>query len=117
MIYRRGKDIKPQLLNNVMGGEGTVIMEKLLDAPNEMLGKGRAYVRHTLNPGVSIGMHRHEKEMESMVIVSGKGIHTINGEIQQLEPGDIVAAMPGDTHSLVCDGNAPLVIIAQVLYE
>lgn len=34
-----------------MGGEGTVMMERLLDAPAEMLGKGRAYVRHTLAPG------------------------------------------------------------------
>ena len=25
-----------------MGGEGTVMMERLLDAPAEMLGKGRA---------------------------------------------------------------------------
>ena len=33
------------------------------------MGKGRAYVRHTLNPGVSIGIHTHEGEMETMVIV------------------------------------------------
>ena len=43
-----------------MGGEGTVRMQKLLDAPAEMLGKGRAYVRHVLEPGVSIGMHTHQ---------------------------------------------------------
>ena len=33
------------------------MMERLLDAPAEMLGKGRAYVRHTLAPGVTIGQH------------------------------------------------------------
>ena len=31
---------------------------------SELTDKGRAYVRHTLNPGVSIGSHTHEKEME-----------------------------------------------------
>ena len=74
-----------------MGGEGTVMMERLLDAPAEMLGKGRAYVR--------------------------RAVHIINGEEQILEKGDIIAAMPGDTHQIACLGDEPLVLIAQVLYE
>lgn len=100
-----------------MGGTGTVMMERLLDAPGEMLGKGRAYVRHTLAPGVSIGSHTHEHEMESMVVVTGRARHQINGEEQFLEPGDLIAAMPGDTHQIACLGEEPLVLIAQVLYE
>lgn len=100
-----------------MGGAGTVMMERLLDAPAEMLGKGRAYVRHTLAPGVSIGRHTHTGEMESMVIVHGRARHVINGEEQLLETGDLIAAMPGDTHEIACLGEEPLVLIAQVLYE
>lgn len=116
MIYRKAVDMVPTPLEHAMGGEGTVMMEKLLMAPEEMLGKGRAYVRHTLAPGVTIGQHRHEGEMESMVIVSGRALHTINGEEQHLVPGDIIAAMPGDTHGIACEGDQPLVLIAQVLY-
>ena len=82
-----------------------------------MLGKGRAYVRHTLAPGVSIGKHTHEHEMESMVIVKGRARHIINGEEQLLEAGDLIAALPGDTHQIACLGEEPLVLIAQVLYE
>ena len=81
------------------------MMERLLDAPAEMLGKGRAYVRHTLAPGVTIGRHTHEHEMESMVIVSGRAVHIINGEEQILEKGDIIAAMPGDTHQIRLPGR------------
>lgn len=117
MLYRRKKDIVPVPIEKCMGGQGTVMMEKLLLAPEEMLGKGRAYVRHTLNPGVAIGKHMHEHEMESMVIISGRAEHVINGETQILEPGDIIAAMPGDTHQIACLGDEPLVLIAQVLYE
>ncbi len=117
MIYRKKAEMKPVPIKNCMGGEGTVMMEKLLNAPKEMLGKGRAYVRHTINPGVTIGIHSHEKEMETMVVISGKAIHTINGEIQHLVAGDIIGAMPGDTHGIACEGNEPLVVIAQVLYE
>lgn len=117
MLYRKASELTPTPIPNCMGGEGTVMMEKLLDAPAEMLGKGRAYVRHTLAPGVSIGRHTHNGEMESMVIVKGRALHVINGVEQTLEPGDIIAAMPGDTHQIACLGSEPLVLIAQVLYE
>ena len=72
MIYRKKCELETVPIEGCMGGKGTVKMEKLLCAPEEMMGKGRAYVRHILNPGVSIGMHTHEGEMETMVIISGK---------------------------------------------
>ena len=40
-----------------------------------------------------------------MVIVSGNAEHTINGEVQELKAGDIIAAMPGDTHGIVNNGG------------
>lgn len=116
MIYRRKSEMRPAPLERCQGGEGTVMMERLLDAPSEMLGKGRAYVRHTLAPGVSIGQHVHQGEMESMVIVSGRAVHTINGQEQRLAAGDVIVAEPGDTHGIACDGDESLVLIAQVLY-
>ena len=109
--------MQPTPIEHCMGGEATVLMEKLLDAPAEMLGKGRAYVRHTIRPGVSIGSHTHEHEMETMVVVSGRARHVINGEEQLVEEGDIIGALPGDTHQIECLGDEPLVVIAQVLYE
>lgn len=117
MIYRKKQELEVTPLEHCMGGEGTVFMEKLLYGPEEMLGKGRAYVRHTLNAGVTIGTHKHENEMETMVILSGKALHVINGEEQHLEAGDIIAAQPGDTHGIACEGSEPLVLIAQVLYQ
>lgn len=116
MIYRKKCDLEVTRIQGCMGGNGSVMMEKLLTGPEEMMGKGRAYVRHTLNTGVSIGMHCHENEMETMVIVSGKALHRINGQEQHLEPGDIIAAQPGDTHGIAQEGGEPLVLIAQVLY-
>ena len=109
MIYRKKEELETVMIESCMGGKGIVRMEKLLYAPEEMLEKGRAYVRHTLEPGVSIGQH--------MVIVSGNAEHTINGEVQELKAGDIIAAMPGDTHGIVNNGEESLVLIAQVLYE
>ena len=117
MIFRKASELVPIPIEHCMGGEGTVMMEKLLLGAEKMQGKGRAYVRHTLQPGVTIGEHTHVHEMESMTIVSGCATHVINGERQLLEPGDIIVAQPGDTHQIACRGDAPLVLIAQVLFE
>lgn len=117
MIYRKAKEMVATPIEHCMGGEGTVMMEKLLQGAEEMQGKGRAYVRHTLKPGVTIGKHTHAHEMESMTIVSGQATHIINGETQLLEAGDIIVAQPGDTHQIACRGEVPLVLIAQVLFE
>ena len=117
MLYRKASELTVTPIEHCMGGQGTVQMERLLDAPAEMLGKGRAYVRHTLAPGVTIGKHTHEHEMESMVILTGRARHILTGQEQLLEEGDLIAAMPGDTHEIACLGEEPLVLIAQVLYE
>ena len=116
MIFRKKSDLSVTPIEGCMGGEGTVMMEKLLLGADEMYEKGRAYVRHTLQPGVTIGRHTHKGEMESMVIVSGRALHIINGEEQHLEAGDIIVAQDGDTHQIACEGDEPLVLIAQVLY-
>ena len=36
MIIRKKKDMVPTPIEHCMGGEGTVMMEKLLNAPEEM---------------------------------------------------------------------------------
>ena len=60
MLYKKASEMKPTPIPHCMGGEGTVMMERLLDAPAEMLGKGRAYVRHTLAPGVTMPGDTHQ---------------------------------------------------------
>ena len=116
MIYRMKNELERTPIEGCMGGNGTVWMEKLLTGKEEMMGKGRAYVGNKMNRGVSIGMHTNEGEMENMVIVRGKAVHTINGQDQYLEEGDIIAARPGDSHGIAQTGDEPLVLIAQVLF-
>ena len=89
MLYKKASEMKPTPIPHCMGGEGTV----------------------------SDTQQTPEKTEESMVIGSGRAVHIINGEEQILEKGDIIAAMPGDTHQIACLGDEPLVLIAQVLYE
>ena len=75
MIYRMKNELERTPIEGCMGGNGTVWMEKLLTGQEEMMGKGRAYVRHTLNLGVSIGIHTREGEMDTMVIAIAESTH------------------------------------------
>ena len=45
-----------------------------------------------------------------------KAVHTINGEEQYLEEGDIIAGPARDSHGIAQTGDEPLVLIAQVLF-
>ena len=39
MLYKKASEMKPTPIPHCMGGEGTVMMERLLDAPADMLGR------------------------------------------------------------------------------
>lgn len=55
MLYKKAAEMAPTPIPNCMGGEGTVMMERLLDAPAEMLGKGARLCAPYAGPG---GQHR-----------------------------------------------------------
>ena len=66
----------------------------------------------TLQPGASIGMHKHENNEDAYIIVSGEGVFTDSaGKETPVKGGDITIARPGDTHALKCSGNVPLVFL------
>ena len=51
MIYRKKSDLEVSPIENCMGGQGTVKMEKLLHGPEEMLGKGQGLCAPYLKSG------------------------------------------------------------------
>lgn len=53
-----------------------------------------------LPPGSSIGVHRHENDEEVYVILSGKGVMTLDGEEHEVGSGDVTVVFPGGSHGL-----------------
>ena len=53
-----------------------------------------------LEPGASIGEHRHESDEEIYVILSGQGIMKIDGNDQAVGPGDVCLTRAGHSHDL-----------------
>jgi mannose-6-phosphate isomerase-like protein (cupin superfamily) len=62
-----------------------------------------------LGPGADIGCHTHARDNEELyVIVSGKGLMSLDGEEFEVGPGDVVVNRPGGTHGLKNTGDEEL---------
>lgn len=103
-----------ELRHEMRGGKGNVELLHIFKQ-DEMTGKARLFARITLNPGCSIGMHKHENEEEIFYVLSGKGTLNDNGNITELSPGDASLTGNGSSHSIENNGSEPLVFIAAIL--
>jgi mannose-6-phosphate isomerase-like protein (cupin superfamily) len=64
-----------------------------------------------LPPGSSVGAHTHTRDEEEFYLVlSGTGEMTRNGEVFQVQAGDLIRNPPGGTHDLRNTGSQALKI-------
>ncbi|WP_269526593.1 cupin domain-containing protein [Coraliomargarita parva] len=68
-----------------------------------------AYI--TIPPGVTVKKHYHLKSEETYHIVEGKGIMHLDGEDCAMEPGEAVAIIPGQWHSIHNPEETDLVMV------
>jgi mannose-6-phosphate isomerase-like protein (cupin superfamily) len=50
--------------------------------------------------GESLGRHFHKYREESYLVISGRGIITIEEQDVEVNPGDLVSVSPGERHAL-----------------
>lgn len=66
----------------------------------------------TLQPGDSIGMHKHETNEDAYIIISGEGTFKDNdGKEYAVKAGDVTIARKGQSHALTNTGKEPLVFL------
>lgn len=66
----------------------------------------------TLQPGDSIGLHKHETNEDAYIIVSGEGTFTdTDGKTYTVKAGDVTIARKGQSHALANTGKEPLVFL------
>lgn len=98
---------------NVAGGTGT-LFGKFSFTRNQAT-KDQAIKEigwMTLQPGSSIGLHKHIANEDSYIIISGEGVFTDgNGKETRVKAGDITIARPGQSHALRNDGTVPLLFL------
>jgi len=89
------------------GGEGTFYNKTFTDGVNKMMhGK--------LEPGSSIGYHKHEGNCEMIFIVEGEGKVFYDDTEEAVKPGTVHYCPEGHSHSLINNGSEDLVFYAVV---
>ena len=88
MLFRHSPEMMTQHNEHMRGGLGTVTVKHMLK-PDEMLGKGRLFAELTIPPGASVGLHRHEGDVEAYYILQGKGRYQNDDESFDVTAGDL----------------------------
>ena len=115
MLFRPSDRMVTQNIENMRGGKGTVAIKHLLN-PEELLGKGRLFAENTVPPGASIGLHRHEGDVEAYYVIAGNGVYYNDGERYAIKVGDLTLVDDQHQHSIENTGDTPLVFIALILF-
>ena len=112
MVIRRN-EMKVEDKERMRDGEGIAHLTYLLDGSTQK--NARMFVEFTLNPGCSIGYHRHDSETEYYFILSGTGTVNDNGNEVQIKQGDSIITGNGASHSIKNTGSVPLVFHAVIV--
>lgn len=64
-----------------------------------------------LPPGTSIGRHRHGRDRETYIVLSGSGLMYRDGEVFRVGAGDIVVNEPFGEHGLSNDSDTELALL------
>lgn len=113
-MIRRDGQYATDLRSKMRGGDGVVRIEHFWDEAKELHGANRLFARLTLEPGTSIGFHRHEHEAEVFVVLSGIGEVDDDGTPGTVRAGDTILTADGAGHAIRCAGNDPLVLLAVI---
>ena len=113
MIKRDG-NYEKIVKEEMRGGAGKVVIEKLWDPESELKANNRLFAKLTLEPGSSIGFHKHENEEEVFVIIKGAAEADDNGKTETLYPGDTILTANGAGHSVKSVGDETLEMLAVI---
>ncbi|MCD6363474.1 MAG: cupin domain-containing protein [Synergistetes bacterium] len=106
----KSTDKLSEVKRDFRGGEGEIFINYFFKEDRD---KGAIKAMHVLiPPGSSVGYHQHLGDEEIYFILKGRGEVNDNGEIKEVEPGDLVITRSGESHGVKCISDEPLEIIA-----
>lgn len=110
-MMKKPEQFRVETREEMRGGQGRVRIEHLWEPETEMKSANRMVSRLILEPGRSIGAHRHEGEDEIFYILRGTAQVDDDGENAVLNAGDTI--LTGNAgHSIKNIGNDTLEVLA-----
>ena len=114
-MLKKKSDIIGNVHENFKGGEGNVTSFHFM-TEQEVLGAGRVFAKFSIQPGCSVGYHKHDGDSEVYYILKGKGLISDDGTDVVVEAGDAQFCPDGHCHSIKNIGEDTLEYIAIILY-
>lgn len=114
-MIRRLDEYRREIRENMRGGNGSAKIEHLFEPCGDSHSKIRMFGRLTLEPGSSIGFHRHDNEEEIFYILNGTAKVSDDGEFSILKAGETMRTGDGSGHSLENVGDTPLELVAVIV--
>lgn len=115
-MIKRANEHRRDISSAVFGGAGEVIFDRMIETPEELMGKGRVFSVVTLPAGSELGWHVHNGDCEFYHILSGAAEYNDNGTLCTLSAGDTSFTPSGEGHSIKNVSDTPCTFIALVLY-
>ncbi len=103
-----------ETVQNMCGGKGHVIIERLLD-DEQLNGKCGLYANVKIEKDCSLGYHEHHGESETYYILNGEGDYDDNGKTVHVKKGDVVFCPSGSGHALENTGDQTLEFMALII--
>lgn len=104
----------PRRKANAANGNG-LVESKVLAEKDQMHNHVRMFNHMILQPGNSIGEHKHEGETEFYYILKGNPKFSDNGTMKTLRPGDCAVTGNGESHSIANETDQVVEFIAMVV--
>lgn len=115
-MIRRSEERLCEERSSMLGGNGIVRVFPLFFT-DEYKGHSRLMAELVLEPGCSVGKHRHMDEEELIYVLSGRASYDDNGTKIMLNAGDAAITGPGERHEIVNPGPKSLRYLAVVLTD
>ena len=112
-IYRNKMETVSK--DKLRGGKGSTEITHCLEY--EKIKHITLMAEMTLEPGCSIGDHRHDNETEYYLILKGNGKVNDNGVEVIVNPGDVVVTVSGEHHCIENTGSVTLVFYAIIVKD
>ncbi len=114
-MIRKKSEVKVDVHKDFRGGKGEVRFDHFMDIDMAQ-GAGRLFVKTTIPPGASVGIHKHEGDSEVYYILDGKAKLHDNGVDLEVGPGDVNFCPDGGCHGIENIGSGDLTYIAVILF-
>ena len=114
-MIHKASECKAEVRENMRGGEKSVKITHFFDEANELMSPTRLCAKLELEPGASIGFHRHDKEEEMFIVLAGKALVDDNGTQVEVSAGDTILTGNGAGHSVKSLGPETLQLMAIIV--